>query len=218
VYRIIRLNHHFYMDVKDLAETKTAHPTRSIHSLITQRWSPYGFSDKPVPARDLAALFEAASWAASSFNEQPWRYLVAARSDDPDGFQKLLGLLTSANQEWAKHVPVLAVSVAKRTFTKTCKPNRVAVHDVGAASATLTFEATARGLVVHQMAGVDTNAAREALAVPEGFDVVAAIAIGYLDDPEDVDAERRERDSTPRTRKPLNEFVFAAEWERPAQL
>jgi nitroreductase len=206
------------MDVKDLAETKIARPTRPIHSLISQRWSPYGFSGKPVPAQDLAALFEAASWAASSFNEQPWRYLLAPRSDDPDGFQKLLGLLTSANQEWAKQVPVLAVSVAKRTFSKNGKPNRVAVHDVGAASATLTFEATARGLVVHQMAGIDTNAAREALAVPEGFDVVAAIAIGYLDDPEDVDAKFRERDTKPRKRKPLDEFVFSTEWEQPFEL
>lgn len=205
------------MDGKDLTEIKAAHPSRSIHQLITQRWSPYGFSSRPVPAQDLAALFEAASWAASSFNEQPWRYLLASRADDPDGFQKLLGLLTSSNQKWAKHVPTLAVSVAKRTFTETGKPNRVAVHDVGAASATLTFEATARGLFVHQMAGIDVDAAREALAVPDDFDVVAAVAIGYLADADDVDASLRERDRKPRIRKSLDEFVFTTEWAQPAQ-
>ena len=206
------------MDGKDLTKIKTARPLRSIHTLITQRWSPYGFSSKPVPAHDLAALFEAASWAASSFNEQPWRYLLASRADDPDGYQKLLGLLTPSNQDWAKHIPTLAISVAKRTFTQSGNPNRVAVHDVGAASATLTFEATARGIVVHQMAGIDVDAAREALAVPDDFDVVAAIAIGYLADPDDVDEALRERDAKPRTRKELGEFVFTAEWQQPAEL
>lgn len=206
------------MNAIELEKVKVARPSRQIHSLISERWSPYGFSSKPVPAQDLAALFEAASWAASSFNEQPWRYLMASRADDPAGFQKLLGLLTPSNQKWAKHVPTLAISVAKRTFTETGKPNRVAVHDVGAASATLTFEATVRGLAVHQMAGVDIDAAREALALTDDFDVVAAIAIGYLGDPDDVEEELRQRDAKPRTRKPLNEFVFTTVWEQPAKL
>ncbi len=199
-------------------EIKAAHPSRPIHALITQRWSPYGFSSKPVPAQDLAALFEAASWAASSFNEQPWRYLVASRAGDPDGYQKLLALLTPKNQEWAKRAPTLAVSIAKRTFTQNGKPDRVAMHDVGAASATLTFEATARGLVVHQMAGLDLDAAREDLSVPDDFDVVAALAIGHLADPDDVEEALRERDSKPRARKPLDAFVFSTEWEQPAEL
>lgn len=206
------------MDGKDLTELKTANPTQPIQDLIAQRWSPYGFSSQSVPAQDLAALFESASWAASSFNEQPWRYLVASRADDPAGYQKLLGLLTPANQDWAKHAPVLAISVAKKTFTRNGNPNRVALHDLGAASATLTFEATARGFVVHQMAGLDVNAARETLSVPEDFDVVAMLAIGYLADPDDVDPALRERDAKPRSRKPLDEFVFSAEWDQPAEL
>ena len=206
------------MAVENPTEIKTAHPTRRIHPLIAQRWSPYGFSSKPVPDQDLAALFEAASWVASSFNEQPWRYFVAAGADDPQGFAKLLSLLTPANQNWAKHAPVLAISVGKKTFSHNGNPNRVAIHDVGAASATLTFEAPARGLVVHQMAGVHVTGAREALGIPEDFDVVAAIAIGYLADPDDVEESLRQRDAKPRRRKPLNEFVFTTEWGRPAQL
>lgn len=206
------------MDGKDLLEMKTAKPARPIHDLIAKRWSPYGYSDKPVPAKDLASLFEAASWAASSFNEQPWRYFVAARNTNPQDFEKLLGLLTASNQAWAKHAPVLAVSVAKKTFSQNGNPNRVAVHDTGAASATLTFEASSRGLVVHQMAGIDLTAARAVLGVPEDFDIVAALAIGYLADPNDVEESLRKRDANPRTRKPLNEFVFSTNWQQPANL
>lgn len=154
------------MDQKELLELKTAKSLRSIERLIAARWSPYGYSNKPVPKEDLAALFEAASWASSSFNEQPWRYLVASRQDDPAGYERLLGCLMPANQAWAKAAPVLALSVAKSTFTRNDNPNRVAVHDVGAASATLTFEATARGLVVHQMAGVNLDHARTVCGVP----------------------------------------------------
>lgn len=206
------------MKVQDPSKTKAADTAHSIHQLVSQRWSPYGFSSKPVSGQDLAALFEAASWAANSFNEQPWRYLVASRDDDPDGFNKLLGLLSPANQEWAKHAPTLAISVAKRTFTQNGKPNRVAVHDVGAASATLTFEASARGLVVHQMAGIDLEETRKTLSVPDDFDVVAAVAIGYVADPDEVDPKLRERDAKPRKRKPLDEFVFSTEWQQPAEL
>ena len=123
-----------------------------------------------------------------------------------------------ANQDWAKRAPTLAISVAKRTFTQDGNPNRVALHDLGAASATLTFEATARGLVVHQMAGLDIAAAREHLSVPDDFDVVAMLAIGYLADPDDVEEALRQRDAKPRTRSPLSELVYTTEWQQPAQL
>lgn len=206
------------MDQKELLELKTAKSLRSIERLIAARWSPYGYSEKPVSKEDLAALFEAASWASSSFNEQPWRYLVASQADDPAGYERLLGCLMPANQAWAKAAPVLALSVAKSTFTRNDNPNRVAVHDVGAASATLTFEATARGLVVHQMAGVDLDHARTVCGVPDGYDIVAALAIGYVAAPDDVPEDLRKRDANPRTRKPLDEFVFSSQWDDPAAL
>lgn len=206
------------MDEKDLSELNTAKSDSGIHRLVAERWSPYGYSSKPVPSEDLAALFEAASWAASAFNEQPWRYLMASQADDPAGYERLLGCLVPANQAWAKSAPVLALSVVQNNFSRNDKPNRVALHDLGAASATLTLEATARGIAVHQMAGVDVDHARTVCGVPEGFDVAAALAIGYVANPADVDEALRDRDANPRTRKSLNEYVFSSSWDTPASL
>ncbi len=109
-----------------------------VHSLIERRWSPYAFADKPVDPADLHSLLEAARWAPSSFNEQPWRFIVATR-DDPEIFQRLLDCLAPANQEWAGKVPVLMLSVAALRFAKNGKPNRHALHDVGLASAMLAL-------------------------------------------------------------------------------
>lgn len=206
------------MDEKDLSELKTAKSERGINSLVADRWSPYGYSTKPVSQEDVAALFEAASWAASAFNEQPWRYLMASHADDPAGFERLLGCLVPANQAWAKAAPVLALSVVQNNFSRNDKLNRVALHDLGAASATLTLEATARGIAIHQMSGVDVEHARAECGVPEGFDVVAALAIGYVANPADVDEAWRDRDANPRTRKSLDQYVFSSQWDAAASL
>jgi nitroreductase len=128
----------------------TDHP---VHELISQRWSPYGFDSRPVPESVLRSLFEAARWAASSFNEQPWSYIVALREQEEE-FARMLSCLTEKNQEWARHAPVLGLSVASLKFARNGNPNRHAFHDVGAATAHLVLEATARDLVVHQMAGI----------------------------------------------------------------
>jgi nitroreductase len=157
---------------------------------------------------DLKALFEAASWAANSFNEQPWRYVVATK-DDREEYERLLSCLNEGNQGWARHAPVLALGVYKTTFTHNGKPNRVAFHDLGAASANLTVEATARGLVVHQMAGILPDRARDLYGVPEEFEVATALAIGYAGDLEEADEKLAQRDRKPRVRKDLGEFVFS---------
>src|SRR6266852_7961152 len=133
----------------------------SLHELIRNRWSPRAFSEKPVAPEVLRSLFEAARWAPSSNIEQPWAYLVAAK-DDTESFAKMLSVLVEFNANWAKHAPVLALSVAHLKMQRDGKPNRVALHDVGSASAQLTFEANARGLQVHQMAGFDADKARQA--------------------------------------------------------
>lgn len=124
-----------------------------IHELIANRWSPYAFDSRPVSKADVLSLFEAARWAASSYNEQPWHYLVATQ-DDPQEFAKLLSCLVEGNQGWAKAAPLLAISVASLNFRLNGKPNKAAIHDVGAAACSLTFEATVRGLAVHQMIGI----------------------------------------------------------------
>ena len=182
-----------------------------VHELIRNRWSPRAFSDRPVEPAVLASLFEAARWAASSFNDQPWAYLVASR-DDKENFAKMLGVLVEGNQKWAKDAPVLALSVARKHFHHTGKPNPVAVHDVGAANAQLTAEATSRGLLVHQMAGFSHEKARLAFGIPEGWDPVSAIAIGYPGDPQILPEDFRKSELAPRTRKPIREFVMSSSW------
>src|SRR5205085_4257512 len=129
---------------------KQVKPDHPIHELIAQRWSPYAFSDRPVSGDDLRSLFEAARWAASSYNEQPWRYIVATKAN-PQEFERLLSCLVEGNQVWAKAAPVLALGCTSLNFALNNKPNAAAVHDLGLGSATLTLEATARGLYVHQM-------------------------------------------------------------------
>ena len=191
--------------------TKTAHPDHPILDVIAERWSPYGYGDRPVEKEDLASVFEAARWAASGYNEQPWRYIVATR-DDPGEFKRLLSCLVEPNQAWARSAPVLALGIASLSFARNDKPNSVAVHDLGQASAMLSIEATARGLSVHQMSGILPDRAREVYGVPEGYEVVTALAIGYAAHPDTQTDDFREADTTPRERRPLAEFVFADSW------
>lgn len=188
-----------------------------IHELLAGRWSPYAFDARPVPEGDLCSLFEAARWAPSSYNEQPWRYIVATK-EDPEEFQRLLSCLIEGNQVWAKAAPALALGVVSLRFARNAKDNRAAVHDLGLAAGNLLLEATARGLVVHQMIGILPDKAREIYAIPEGYEAWTALAIGYLGDPTKLPDRLRERDLAPRQRNPLSEFVFAAQWGTPAPL
>ena len=182
-----------------------------VHELIQNRWSPRAFSQQPVQPEILRSLFEAARWAPSSNNEQPWAYLVATK-DDAENFAKMLGVLVEFNVSWAKHAPVLALSVAHMKTNRDGKPNRVALHDVGSATAQLTFEANTRGLLVHQMAGFDADKARQTFAIPPDWEPVAAIAIGYPGNPDSLPEKLRERELAPRTRKPTREFVMTGSW------
>ena len=182
-----------------------------VHELIKNRWSPRAFSDKAVPAEILRSLFEAARWAPSSNNEQPWTYLIATK-DEADNFAKMLAVLVEFNANWAKNAPVLALSVAHLKTQREGKPNRVALHDVGTATAQFTFEANSHGLLVHQMAGFDADKARQTFAIPPDWEPVTAIAVGYPGDPGSLPEKLRERELAPRTRKPLSEFVMTGGW------
>src|SRR5215472_6762107 len=153
-----------------------------VHQLIRKRWSPRAFADEPIPEDVLGSLFEAARWAPSSANEQPWAYIVATKEDKVN-FDKVLGTLVEFNAGWAKNAAALAIATAELAFAKTHSPNRSAQYDTGAATALLSVEATARGVVVHQMAGFDAAKARQTFAIPEGWEPMAAIAIGYPGDP-----------------------------------
>ena len=197
--------------------TKAAVTDHPIYELLAARWSPCAFASRPVSPEDLRSLFEAARWAASSFNEQPWSYLVATK-DDPEAFQQLLSCLVEPNQVWAKTAPVLAIGVTSLNFKLNGKPNKAAMHDLGLATCSLTLEATARGLVVHQMIGILPDRARELYNIPAGHEALTGLAIGYLGDPAELPEKLRARDPAPRTRKPLKEFVFSGAWGAPATL
>ncbi len=198
--------------MRKLAETR--YP---IHELLRERWSPRAFADRMVEPEELRSLLEAARWAPSSFNEQPWSFIVATKQH-PGEYERLLSCLVEGNVRWAQHAPVLMLSVAKLAFERNQKPNRHAFHDVGLAVENLVIQGMALGLFVHQMAGFHADRAREVYGIPEGYDPVAAMAIGYLDDPGRLPDDLREREVAPRIRKPLESFVFSGQWGQPSPL
>ncbi len=194
-----------------------ANPDYPVHELLATRWSPYGFADRSVPKDDLRALFEAARWAPSSYNEQPWRYIVAIREQSAE-FQKILTCLWDLNQAWAQHAPVLVLALTSEKLSRTGDLNRAAQHDLGLAAGNICVEATARGLKVHQMIGIHPQKVREIFNVPEGFLPLTALAIGYAGEPDGLSEELLARDSRARQRRPITEFVFSGAWGRSSDL
>jgi len=182
-----------------------------IEPLLRERWSPRAFDTRPVEPNKLASILEAARWAPSCSNAQPWRYLVATH-ENPAEFDRMLICLVEKNQQWARTAPVLMVSVAFTLFESNSAPNRHAGHDVGAASAMLTIQAEALGLHVHQMAGFDAKKVIAEYGLPAHFDPMAAMAIGYAGSPELIPEGFRKGEVTPGTRKPVSEFVFTKKW------
>lgn len=180
------------------------------------RWSPRSFADREVSPATLAKVFEAARWAASSYNEQPWRFFVGMRGSRT--WQKIFEALGESNQTWAKAAPVLMVNAAHTKFSRNGTPNRVALYDLGAAASYMTLQASALGLAAHQMAGFDTEKARRSLGIPEDYVMGAAIALGYQGEPAALPTEKLvQQEIAPRSRKALEEFVLA-EWGVPAKL
>ncbi len=191
--------------------TDTTYP---IHPLIRDRWSPVAFAARPVEVATLGSLLEAARWAASCFNEQPWSFIVAT-ADQPAEFARLLSCIVETNQTWAKTAPVLMIGVAARTFTRNGQDNKHAYHDLGAAIANLATQATALDLITHAMGGFDPDKARALYHIPPSHDPVTAIAIGYHGDPGQLPTEQlQQRDAAPRSRKPLTDFVFTGQWNQ----
>lgn len=187
-------------------------------SAMEKRWSPYRFTPKVVEDEKVVQCLNAARWAASSYNDQPWHFIVAKR-EDKAAFDKALGCLLEANQGWAKNAGVLMLTVIRTTFQQNNKPNRVALHDLGAAAAHMALQAAEEGLQIHQMAGVNLSQVRLAYEIPDGFEPQTAIAIGYVDTSEPAaDDPLAKRDAGERTRRSLDQFVFAGRWGEPASL
>ena len=189
---------------------KAAQTDHPVLEPIAKRWSPRAFAQTPVEKEKLLSVLEAARWASSSNNRQPWRFIVAQKGEA--SFDTLLGCLREGNVSWAQRAPVLILSLAEKAFPargdKPTRENRHALHDVGAAVNTLSLQATALDLYVHQMAGFYPEKAVEAFGVPDEFEPVAVLALGYLGDPDDLSDALRERELAERSRKPLGELVF----------
>lgn len=187
-----------------------------IHDLLSRRWSPRAFAERPVEPEKIQCLLEAARWASSCFNEQPWAFIVA-KVDQSAEFKTLLSGLVEGNQVWAKWAPLLMITVAKLHFDHNGQPNRHAFHDVGLAVGNLVVQATAMDLVVHQMAGILPETISTSYSLPSGYEPVTGLAIGYPGDPETLPADIREREQAPRSRKTLQEFVYSSTWGKPAE-
>jgi len=187
-----------------------------IHSLLQTRWSPRAFAPTPIHAEQLLSLLEAARWAPSGGNVQPWNFVIAAREDEPT-FARLLNSLAEGNQVWARHAPLLILAVAQ-IEREPGKPNPYALYDLGQAVAHLSVQATALGLRVHQMAGFDQEQARSAFAIPSDYTPVTVVAVGVQGDPTSLPEPLYQREVAPRTRKPLEHFVFGGTWNQPLEL
>jgi nitroreductase len=204
------------ISVQEVNHLKQAPAAEGVLPMFHSRWSPRSFSDREVSPEDLAKVFEAARWAASSSNEQPWRFLVGARNST--AYNKIFASLVPFNQLWVASAPVLILGAARTTFLQNDRPNRFALFDLGAASSYLTLQAHALGLAAHQMGGFDPDAARQAFEIPDAYAIGSVIALGYQGEPSALTNERMlAQEVSPRQRKPLNEFVFSA-WDTPADI
>lgn len=196
---------------------KPAHTDYPIHELLRRRWSPRAFSSRAVEPEVLQSLLEAARWAPSSDNEQPWHFLLATQAD-PQEFQRLLSCLKDGNIRWVKQAPVLLISVTRLTWEEDHQPNRHAFHDVGLAVANLTVQAISMGLFVHQMAGFFPEKVKELYKIPDEHEAVTAIALGYPGEPDTLPDDLRKRELAGRERKPLDSFVFTGRWGQKSSL
>lgn len=201
-------------DFQDLKQAKTSRP---LIPEITNRWSPRAFSEKPVEDQDLRALLEAAQWAASSSNQQPWRFIVARQGDSH--YEKLSEGMVEGNKVWASRAPVLMATVVRKNVVGKDFPNPHARHDLGLAVGNLSAQATHLGLSLHQMAGIiPENIERSFALDPDQYEVVTMIALGYHD-PSRIDQLKEghaQSEKAPRERQPLEELVFGEEFGRPA--
>ena len=196
---------------------KPAQAARDLHPIIRDRWSPRAFdASKPVPQDALISVLEAARWAASSNNVQPWRFIVAT-SADAEAHAKALSGFNERNQRWAKNAPVLITALYRKVNDEGA-PTGASAFDLGAAVAQAVLQATALGLVVHQAGGIDKDKIRATYAIPDDTEVAVAFGLGYQAEETVLPDDLREREHAPRARKDLSQIVFAGSYGTPAKL
>jgi len=200
-------------DTDTLPLRKPADASHPIHDLISERWSPRAFADRPVEREKLYSILEAARWAASAGNQQPWHFIIATK-ENGDDHERLVATLWDRNILWAKYAPVLILVVAK-LYDRPGK-EYTSFYDVGMAVGNLVTQAVDLGLVTYPIGGFDPDKARTTLGIPQGYQPLAMIALGYPGIPDVLPDDLRERELAPRSRKPLEEFVFEGRWEQSA--
>jgi nitroreductase len=199
------------VDEKNSLNAAAAGIQYPLHPLISARKSPRAFTQQPVEPEKVRSVLEAARWAPSASNMQPWQFIVAAK-DRPEDYERMLNLLFDGNRTWAAKAPVLILSVAQVTDPASRKANKFAFHDVGLATENLALQAVSLGLAVHAMGGFDADRANASFNIPDEFEPVAVIALGYEGGAEFLPQPLLERELAPRVRKPLSEFVFGNIW------
>ncbi len=187
-----------------------------IHELLARRRSTRAFSHQSIEPTKIMSLFEAARWSPSSSNEQPW-YFIAATREDHAAYSALLESLSDRNRPWASNAPMLVLALAQTTYGRSGQPYRHALYDLGQSVALLSVQAIALGLSVHEMGGFDPGKFRELYPIPDGVDPVVIFAVGYADTLDSLPEDLRKREEAPRTRKPLESFVFTEQWGKPSR-
>ena len=186
-----------------------------LHELLNERWSPRAFSEKQIESWNIVSLFEAARWTPSSANEQPWTFILVS-NEETETYSAFLESLSEGNRRWAGAAPLLVLGVAKLTYERTGRSNRHAWYDLGQSVANLTVQASSVGLAVHQMGGFDVERVRGLFSIPEGYEPVVVLAIGYADGASKLPADLQQRERAPRSREPLEKFVFTKQWGTPS--
>jgi len=194
-----------------MSDAKLANRPAGLHPLLRGRWSPRAFSAKAIDPATVTRLLEAAQWAMSSYNGQPWR-IVYATKDDVAAYERIFSTLVPFNQSWAISAPMIGISVGRTHFEHNGEPNSWSAYDTGAAMALLSVQAEAEGLHVHQMAGFDGAKAKEVLAIPDGYHPIAAFVVGYLGDAATLPEQLRERELQQGQRKALADIAFKGTW------
>lgn len=197
--------------------SKKANTIYGILPLLEKRWSPRAFYNVDIEKDKLKRIIEASRWSASAMNEQPWNYIVGIRGENKS-FEKILETLVDFNKTWAKNAHVLILACGKKNYSHNNTPNPTYLYDVGQSVAHMSVQAMHEGVYIHQMAGFSAEKARELFGIPEEYDPVTVLAMGYIGNPDTLSDELKEREIQERTRKHFTEFVFEDQFGKKSSL
>ena len=190
-----------------MQNTKQAITEYPVHEIISNRWSTRSYDNKKTVSKaELNSVFEAARWAPSAFNEQPWNFIYSSK-ENSTGYNQLFSCLNEANQRWAINAPVLLLSYVKKTVSLNGNTNKNALHDLGLAIQNMSLQATSMGMQLHIMGGFDFELAKSVFGISDDYLVATMMALGFPGNPDELPEDVKKRELSPRIRKPISEFV-----------